>query len=650
MTGKPTTCGFCGCGCAFYVQTNGSQIAAVAPSQNHPVTSGRLCIKGWYGPHSLLNSNRLRTPLVRTGDQQIPTSWDEAVGAVASAVRDVLSRRGPRAVGVIGSARLTNEECYLLSRFARAVIGTPNLDSSCRFYDASLIPGLLQTVGTPASQVQIPDLPKAGSMLIVGANVTEQLPQIGSRIAEAARNGCKVVVVDPRTSRLSAFAEFFVRPRPGTDLHLFKALLKTILIRDMYPDSSRQLSGFEQLSRSLEKVSIDRVEEICGVSVETISEMAEMLAENPPTVVMFGSGVLQQANSTELVKALADLAVLLGGAVMPLRGHNNAQGACDMGAVKDMLPGYMPLSEESSRRKWEAVWNCRIPADGGMSALEMLNACRSGDIEALLIFGENLALSAPNTEASMDALRSVKFLAVSDLYLTETAGMANVVFPACSFLEKDGTFTNVEGRVQRVRKVVPPAAESKSDMEIIADIAKALGAELPRDPQAVMDEITKNVPQYSGVSYARFDEEWGQPWPRNRAVPRLSALNSSEEDSKQRYMFRLISSHVNFPHRTGSMSRMIHILAREYPEPYAELNPADAEEMGLRSGSRVRIFSETGSLVRQVILSDAVPPGCVHVPYFFGTNTPNALASYECDPESGTPVYKACAVELEAVE
>ena len=650
MIDRPTTCGFCSCGCALYVEPRYGGIGALCPSTTHPVSTGRLCIKGWNATPSLVRADRLRTPLVRNGNVLEPASWEEAFSATAAALKRVSSESGPRGIGIIGSAKTTNEECYSLVRFARGVVGTPNIDGACRFYDASLVPALLETMGTPASQIDIGSLAEAGSMLIVGANVMEQLAHVGSRIQDAAENGCKVVAADPRTSRLAPQTTLFLHPRPGADLAWIRALLKTILDRKLFVESAPEMPGFEELRASLDDVVMDILPRTAGVEASAVVESANLLAENPPVVVMFGLGVLQQKGSTQIVKALADVATLLGGSVMPLRGQNNAQGACDMGLARDYLPGYAPLSDADSRKKWGSVWGREIAAEPGLNAVDMIRGCASGDIKALLVFGENVALSAPSTEETVAALERVGFLAVSDLYLTETAQLANVVFPACSFLEKDGTFTNIERRVQRVRKMLDPVGESKSDLDIIAGLASALGKEMPSDPAQVMAEIAANVQQYQAVSYEALDNAWGGQWPTNGAKPRLAPVAAGEEREDAEYPMRLVASRINFHTQTGTMAARSAVLAREYPEATVELNEADAEKLRLRPGATVKVSSRSGSVTRRLALSDAVPEGCVHVPHFFGGDSANMLAPFECDPVSGVPYYKALAVRVEAVK
>jgi len=644
-----TTCGFCSCGCALYIEPRAGRVANLCPSANHPVSTGRLCIKGWNATPSVLGTDRLTTPLIRKGDRLEPASWSEAISFTASSLKRFISDPGPQSVGIIGSAKTTNEECYSLARLARGVIRTPNIDGACRFYDASIMHALLETIGTVGSQVDINAVAQAGSLLVAGANVMEQLAHIGSRIEDAADNGCKVVAVDPRTSRLAPHTSLFLHPRPGTDLIWARALVKAIVGRKLYVDSAPEMPGFEELRTSLDEAPGD-LRAACGIDAGEIVEAAETLAKNPPLVVMFGLGVLQQLNSTQIVKALADVAILLGGSVMPLRGQNNAQGASDLGLVCDLLPGHALLANPAARKVWEVIWDCQLPSKPGMSAVDMIRACKSGGIKGLLVFGENVALSAPSTEESIEALDKVEFLAVADLYLTETARLADVVFPACSFLEKEGTFTNIERRVQRVRKAFEPLGDSRSDLDIIADLASALGAEMPRDPRKVMAEIATSVSLYKGISYDKLEESWGQQWPVDRARARLAPVSGGVSVEDRDYPFRLIAGRINYHQQTGTMAARSAVLAREYPETYAEMNEADAKKLSVRSGRPIRIFSKSGSLVRMLLLSDSVPPGCVHVPHFFGGDSPNALASYECDPVSGAPAYKALAVNVEAVK
>lgn len=646
----PTTCGFCSCGCVLYIEPRKGRAMSLCPSANHPVSTARLCFKGWNATPSVLGSDRLQTPLIRKGDHLEPATWQEAISFAADAIRRISSDTGPESIGIIGSAKTTNEECYGLVKLARAVIGTPNIDGSCRFYDASIIPGLIETTGTPASQLDLNSLAGAGSMLIVGANVMEQLPHVGSRIIDAVEKGCKVVAVDPRDSIPASQVGLFLHPMPGTDIVWLRALIATIINRKLYANHAVELPGFEELCTSIAGASGERLKEVCGIDSSEIAEAAEMLASGTPPVVMFGLGALQQANSTRIVKALADVAILMGGLIVPLRGQNNAQGACDLGLARELLPGYGMLTDPDVRKVWESAWNCKLPSEPGMSAVEMLQACNSGKLKALMVFGENVALSAPNTDATLDALDKVDFLAVADMYLTETAEKADVVFPACSFLEKDGTFTNIERRVQRVRKIFEPIGESKSDLAIIADLASALGKSISSEPAKVMAEIAVNVRQYAGVSYKALDESWGVQWPLDLNEAKLDPILAVEVKPDEDYPFKLIASRAIFPQQTGTMSSRYPILTREYPEATVELNEGDAEKLGLKPGRLVTVTSKSGSLTRMMSLGESAPPGCVHVPHYFGGDSPNRLIPYDCDPISGVPAYKTCAVKIEAAK
>lgn len=645
-----TTCGLCGCGCGVYVESTGGRLAGLCPSEFHPINAGRLCIKGWNAIPSLLGQDRLITPLVRKGDSLEPASWDEALSLTASTLVRLSSEFGPQAIGVIGSSGITNEECYSLAKFARCVLRTTNLDSVSRLYDLSTVTGLLETVGVPASQADIGSVADANAILVIGCNVMEQFPLVGSRIEDAARKGSCVISVDPRDTRLDAHASMVVHLRPGTDIVWLRALLRTVLDRRLYVQTESQIAGLEELKNSLADVDIADFAAKCGVAQDSIVNVAEALSEHSSPIIMFGLGVLQQAASTELVKALANLAMLLGGRVMPLRGQANSQGAADLGLSADLLPGYGLFTDRMAREYWERVWECELPEKPGMPVPKMLEACRSGELKALLVFGDNLALSAPNTTETLASLDEVEFLLVTDMYLTETAVRADVVLPACSFLEKDGTFTNLERRIQRVRKVAPSIGQSRSDLAIIASLASLLGAKMSDDPARVMGEISALVSMYRGVTYQSLDEGWGVPWATDGQRMRLSALppNGHSEDDPE-YPFRLISSRINYPHRTGTVCTRDHVLSREYADPYAELGESDAERLGIKPGSLVRISSRSGSVVRRLMLSSSLPAGCVHVPHYFGGDSPNALASYDCDPMSGVPAYKACAVKIEAV-
>jgi len=569
-----------------------------------------------------------------------PATWNEAIAYTASSLKQC----HPKEIGIIGSGRLTNEECYSLVKLARGIIKTPNIDSGGRFSDASATEALLQTVGTSASQVGLNSLPEAGSMLIVGANLMEQLPHIGSRVLDAAENGCKIVIMDPRTSKLAARASLFIRPEPGSDLMWTRALLKAIFDLKLYADSAAELTGFEELRNSLESVLPSQL----TVDKNEVRQIVEILAADGPPIIMFGLGVMQQANSSEIIKALANISILLRGSIVPLRGQCNSQGASQMGLAHDFLPGYGRLSDPTARKFWGIVWGQEIAEETGMSAVDMI---QSDDLKAMLVFGENVVLSAPNGKAAAAALKKLEFLAVSELYMNETAGLADVVFPACSFLEKSGTFTNIENRAQSVRRVLEPIGDSQSDLGIVADIATALGADMKRDPRKVLSEIATGVTLYRGVSYDKISESWGHQLPLNGVPAKLAPVSAAEPpEQDDAYPLKLISTRAVFPQHTGSVSFRSSVLAREYPESYAELNEADAEKLGLRGGTMIKISSKTGSLTRRLLLSDAVREGCIHIPHHIGGDSPNALASFECDPESGVPIYKGLPVKVEAVK
>lgn len=645
-----TTCGLCGCGCGIYVQPEDGAVAAVVPSENHPVNQGRLCIRGWNGVPAVVGPERLQTPLMRRNGDSETVSWKDAIAKTGAALRQAIATGGAHSVGIIGSGRMTNEECYSLARFARGMIRTPNLDSACRFYDASLVYALLESTGIPASEVDLQSLANAGAILVVGADPTEQCPILGSRIREASDNGSRIIAVDPRCSRLAPFVELFLHPRPGTDLIWLRALINQIMLRKLYFGRAPELAGFEALRDSVSDASLENLIEACGLDGSQVVAMAEVLAGSSPLAVVFGAGVLQGPSSMQVVQALANVALLLGGSILPVRTQSNAQGAWDMGLAHDLLPGYGLLGELEERKKWESAWGCKLNTEPGRSAADIILACESKQIKALLVFGDNLLLSAPDPARTKEALRNLDFLAVSDLYMTETAEMADVVFPACSFLEKEGTFTNIERRVQRVRKVLEPVGESRPDLEIIADLAEAMHWEIGRDPAGVMAEIAALVPQYKMIDYRELESGAGVQWAIRGTKGKLLAIPASAVRDSREYPFRLISSRLRFPHQTGTMCARSPLLVREFVLPYAELNERDAEDMGLKAGSRISISGKQGSLVRHLRLSDEIPQGCVHVPHFFGGDSPNAMASFECDSLSGAPVYKAISVKVEAAK
>ncbi len=669
-----TTCPYCGCGCNMLLQVESGRLVGTRPAVGHPVAAGSLCIKGWNAHEFVHSPDRLTRPLIRRGGKLRPADWDEALARVADGLKRIAADHGSDAVALFSSAKCTNEENFLLMKLARAAFRTNNVDHCARLCHASSVVGLAETFGSGAMTNSIEELAGADCVFVIGSNTTEQHPQVAGRILESVRRGGKLIVADPRAIRLTRFAQVHMRQRPGTDVALVNAMMHEICghgLQDRRFIASRT-ENFPALARMVRAYPPARAEAITGVPAESIARAAEIFAKAGAAAIVYSMGITQHTTGVDNVRSLANLAMLTGNVgkpssgVNPLRGQNNVQGACDLGALPDVFSGYQKVSDGEVRAKFARAWGVdELPAEPGLTVVEALRAAGEGEIKGMLIMGENPMLSDPDIRHVEEALKKLELLAVQDIFLTETAELADVVLPGASFAEKEGTFTNTERRVQRVRRAIAPVGESRPDWEILCQIARRAGYERMQyeSAEAIFEEIAALTPSYHGMSYPRL-EPWGLQWPcpepGHPGTPYLHAgkfargkghfspaeYRPPDEPTDEQFDLLLTTGRIYFHWHTGSMTRRTSPLNREQPGAFVEISPEDAEARGIRTDQRVRVASRRGQIELSARVTTDVAPGVLFIPFHFREAAANVLTNPALDPEAKIPEYKVCAARI----
>ena len=522
----------------------------------------------------------------------------------------------------------------------------------------------------------IAEIEDADVILITGSNTTETHPIIARRVRRAVRKGTKVIVVDPRETTITKFATLWLRQNPGTDVAWLNGLMHVIIEEGLWDKDyvDRRTEGFAQLRETVKKYNPELVERITGIPRDLLREAARLYAGAKKASILYAMGITQHATGTDNVKAIADLAMLCGnvgiegGGVNPLRGQNNVQGACDMGALPNVFSGYQAVSDEKVRQKFEQAWGRKLPAKPGLTVVEMMKAAAEGKVKAMYIMGENPMLTDPDLEHVAAALSQLDFLVVQDIFLTETARLAHVVLPAVTFAEKDGTFTNTERRVQRIRQAIDPIGQARPDWQIICQLATRMGYEMAYEhPGHIMEEIARLTPSYGGISYDRL-ENGGLQWPcPNKEHPGTKYLHKDRftrgphglglfqpveyippaELPDEDYPYLLSTGRVYYHYHTGSMTHRCRGLEEIYPESLAEVNPADAMELGIEDGAMVKLTSRRGEVKVKAMLTERVPKGMVFMNFHFDGAAANILTNPVLDPVAKIPEYKVCAVRME---
>lgn len=665
-----TVCPYCGCGCNFYLQVFDGELIGILPCKSHVVSQGKLCIKGWNATDFVVSKDRLTKPLIKKDGKFVEILWDEALNIISEKFRKYSSD----AVAVLSSAKCTNEENYLMMKFARAVLKTNSVDHCARLCHASTVVGLGKTFGSGAMTNSIGELEDADCIFVIGSNTTEQHPLIARYLMRAREKGAKIIVADPRLIPLTQFSDYHLRQRPGTDVALLNGFMNVILNKGLEDKEfiDKRTEGFKELKEIVKKYNPEDVEKITGIPKELIIEAARIYAKAKSASIVYSMGITQHTTGVDNVVSCANLAMLTGNVgkpstgVNPLRGQSNVQGACDMGALPNVYSGYQKVSDENARTKFEKAWNTELPSKTGLTIIEMLNEAAKGKLKAMYIMGENPMLSDPDINHVKKALENLEFLVVQDMFLTETAQLADIILPAASYAEKDGTLTATDRRVQRIRKAIEPIGESKSDWQIICKLAGKMGSQEFKysSPAEIMDEIASVTPIYGGVVFERIEDiglQWPCPSKEHPGTPYLHKGKFSRDKGKffaiefkepaelpdADYPFILTTGRTIFHYHTGTMTRKTEALNREVPTGYIEINSKDAEKLNITEGEKVFVKSRRGKIEVKVLKTGKVPEGVVFIPFHFTESPANMLTNSAFDPVAKIPELKVCAVKVE---
>lgn len=675
-----TTCPYCGCGCGIYIGVRGDEIVSTRGERDNPASLGNLCVKGRYGLGFVTHPDRLMTPLIKRDGKFHEATWDEALDLVARKMLEIKEEitENEDYFGFIASAKCTNEDNYVMQKFARAAMGTNNVDHCARLCHAPTVTGLVQSFGSGAMTNSIDEVKNSKCFFAIGTNTTSAHPIIANRINEAVRKGAKLIVANPREIDLCKWADLFLQFNPGTDVPLMMGMAK-IIVDEGLADTAfiqERCEGFDEFKKSLDRFPLEEVERITGVPREKIVEAAKMYASNSPASILYAMGVTQHSHGTDNVLATANLALLTGNVgkessgVNPLRGQNNVQGACDVGSLPNVYPGYQRVHVPEIKEKFETAWSTGLSGKAGLAMTEMFNVAHEGKLKAIYLVGENPVLSDADANHITEAIQKLDFFVVQDIFLTETAEMADVVLPATSFAEKDGTFTNTERRVQRVRKVINPRGESRGDWEIVSEIARRMGVDGFdfKNSSAVLDEIASVSPIYGGIHFDRI-ETVGLQWPcTDRNHPGTKYLHSdgfATGNSKGQFKSLVYKPPMELPddeyplvltterslyhYHTGTMTRRVEGLNVLRRNELVEMNPKDAAMLGIEDGDTVRVTSRRGEVETEARVTEVSPVGVVSMTFHFSESPTNQLTNNALDPESKIPETKVCAVRIEKI-
>jgi formate dehydrogenase alpha subunit len=666
-----TVCPYCGTGCQIVVNDLGVGERVIGYSKS-PVNEGKLCIKGSSGLSYNSSRERLKFPLIKRNGNFVRASWNEVLGETSRRLTEIIRQYGPDSVAFQSSAKCTNEENYLMQKIAR-MIGTNNIDHCARSCHSPTALGLISTLGAGAATGSIKSLEDSRTYFVIGSNTTEQHPIIGTRILNGRRMGKNLIVADPRRTQLAENATIHLQFNPGTDIALLNSLMHVILEKHWEDEKfiAERTVGFLELKNELDKYSPEKTEGVTGIKPDLLRKAAEMIALERPTAILYAMGITQHIHGTENVMSVSNLALITGNlgkrgsGIFPLRGQNNVQGSSDMGALSEWYPGY--VSVDSPRvETFEKLWQRTLPRKKGLTLSEMFDAAADGEIKAIYVMGENPLVTETAISDVEKGIENLELFVVQDVFMTLTAGLADVVLPASTSLEKEGTFTNTERRIQKVSKVYDGPGESKPDWWILNEIGKRVaGMQNYGSPSEIFDEIRRAVPSYSGASYENIHPV-GKQWPINADNPEGTEIlhtvsfpigkarlvpipyGPPAEVADDKYNMIMTTGRNYFQYHSGTMSRRADLLERESPGPYVEINPADANRLGIKDSQYITIESRHGSIKSRSRITDKVPEGVVFAPFHYDESRVNRLVGKELDPKSKIPEFKVVAVRLSA--
>ncbi|MBS1187004.1 MAG: fdhA [Burkholderiaceae bacterium] len=676
-----TVCSYCGVGCAIDLEVENGKVVAVSGSFTSDANEGNLCVKGRFG-HEFINSpDRLKTPMIRRGGKNSPlepASWEEALKFVADGLNRVKQKYGSEGIGGFCSSRATNEDNYVFHRFVRTVLHTNNIDHCARLCHMASAVALEMSVGSSAPSASTPDIRMADAFIVVGSNTTETHPVISSAVLKAKyEDGAKLVVVDPRRIEMVDHADIWLRPKLGTNVAVLNGIANVIIAEGLANPAFIQArtEDYEVFKDTVAKYTPEYVEKISEVPAERIREAARAYGKAKRGMLLWGMGITQHLTGVQGALALSNLMLLTGhvgrpgAGFIPIRGQNNVQGTSDMQGQHNALPGYHGINNPEHRAKFEQAWGAPLATNEGLTVVEMEEQAAEGKIKALYIMGENPMGSSPDVNHVEKGLKQLEFLVVQDMFLNETAQLADVVFPACSFAEKDGTFTNTERRVQLLQPAIPRVGEARPDWEIICAVAEAMGTKFGYESSAqVMEEIASLVPSYGGIRHERLTNgglQWpcldtdhpgtrflyAEKFPTASGKGKFWAVEYENlgEQSDDKYPLVLSTGRLLEHYHTGTMSRRNIGLDAMKPEGEIELNPIDAKRFHIAHGEKVRLVTHHGHIEAKAKVTERSPEGTAFYPFHFAEANANRLTGSSFDKMSKTPAYKRTAARVEKI-
>ncbi len=676
MARVQTTCTFCGCGCQLDLNVlHGKRVIGVTSRDGVGVNDGSLCVKGRFGYDYIHHPDRLTHPMIREKKTFREATWEEALSLVSKKLKTLKEKFGGESLGAIAPSRGTNEEIYLLQKWMRLVLGSSNVDSGARLGNAPTLVGLSESFGYGAMTNGLDGVVGADVILVVGADPDEDNLIFGHKIRRAIQTSdARVILVDSCKTSLEKYANIWLRPVPGSDVAWINGLIKTLIDENLVDGRfiKERTQGFEELKKSVSSYTPESVEKLTGIPAEELRKAARLFGTARNAAVAYGSGITQHLRGTDGVKALANLSLVTGnvgkeeGGLYPLCSQSNCQGSFDMGGLPDYLSGYQRVDDPGVREKFEKAWGGELPLKPGLSFGEMFDAIQAGKIKGLIVVGENPMITLPNIKRLEAAFKRLEFLVVIDTFLTETAQRAHVVLPGATFSEKDGTFTSMERRVQRVRQAIPPLG-GKAEWEIISALASQMGHPMDyHQPSEIFSEMASLTPLFHGIDYQAL-EDGGVQWPcPDPGHPGTSVLYTEgffdgggrffpieyrepEEKPSEGFPMWLSVGGVLYNYEIGTKEKRALGLGKWYPGTALEIHPEDGAPLGISDGDRVRLTSPRGQIETKARISDRIARGMVYLTPSFYDIELNEVLYPDFDPLAGTPEYKACAVKVERV-
>ena len=672
-----TVCTYCGVGCSFDVWTKGRDILKIAP-EHGPANGISTCIKGKFSWGHIDSPDRLTTPLIRENGNFRSASWDEALTLIARRFSEIKAESGPDSLGFISSSKCTNEESFLMQKLARAVIGTNNVDNCSRYCQAPATTGLFRTVGYGGDSGSITDIADADLVLIVGSNTAESHPVIAARVKSShKRRGAKLIVSDIREHEMARRADIFLHPKPSTDLVWLNAVSRYLL--DNHLANMKFLDewvvGLDEFRKSLEPFTMEAAAEITGLPVETLTTVATTIAQAKRMCILWAMGITQHSQGSDGSTAISNLLLITGNymrpgtGAYPLRGHNNVQGASDHGSMPDCYAGYQKVTDPEIRGRHEAAWKVKLPPMRGFDNHEMVDAIHQGKLRSMYVIGEEMSIVDSNANYVEDAFSKLDFFVVQDIFFSHTCQFADVVLPGAPSLEKDGTFTSTERRIQRLYQVLEPLDGCRPDWAILRDLANAMGANWKYGhPSEVMDEIASLTPLFAGVSYTRLEGYKSLQWPvapDGTDQPLLYTNKFAFPDGKARlypvswlrpvdepdddYDLHLNNGRLLEHFHEGNLTYRTEGIRQKTPNVFVEVSPELAEQRGLQNGSWVQLISRYGQVRVRALVTDRVSGNELYMPMNSAESAVNRLTGSHTDPVTHTPAYKESSVRLKVL-